>query len=114
MPPAPGEDAYRAALAFRDGLAVAWDELTAGFDAVLLPSAAAEAPVGNLDDQDPAPAALGSLLGLPAVNIPLFASRSGMPLGCQLLGRRNGDIAALRMAARLADALLPDSHRSPG
>jgi aspartyl-tRNA(Asn)/glutamyl-tRNA(Gln) amidotransferase subunit A len=111
LPQAPREKAYRAALAFRDGLAAAWSRLTAGFDAVLLPSAAAEALFGSLDAQDPAPAALGSLLGLPAVNIPLFASRGGLPLGCQLLGRRDGDVAALRAAEWLATALSAEGER---
>ena len=83
QPAEPPQDAYRSALSFRDRLAEVWDRLTAGFGAVLLPSAAAEAPLGSLDDQDPAPAALGSLLGLPAVNIPLFTSRGGMPLGAR-------------------------------
>lgn len=112
MPAEPSEDAYRTALSFRDRLAEAWVRLTAGFGAVLLPSAAAEAPPGSLDDQDPAPAALGSLLGLPAVNIPLFTSPCGMPLGCQLLARRNADVAALQIAGRLAEALSPDRESS--
>lgn len=101
-PPMPSEQAYRDALRFGERLAQAWDRATADFDAVLLPSAAAEAPAGPLDDQDPAPAALGSLLGLPAVNVPLFTSKSGLPLGCQLLGRNGADMTVIGLAAGLA------------
>jgi len=106
-PAEPPGNAYLAALSYRDGLIEAWERLAGGFDAVLLPSAAAEAPSGSLDDQDPTPAALGSLLGLPAINIPLFVSAGGLPLGCQLLAARNADVAALAIAGELAVALAP-------
>jgi Asp-tRNA(Asn)/Glu-tRNA(Gln) amidotransferase A subunit family amidase len=111
-PARPAEQAYRTALAFRGRLANAWGRLTAECDAVLLPSSVADAPVGLLDDQDPAPAALGSLLGLPAVNIPLFTSAGGLPLGCQLLGKQGADMDTLQLAIRLAgDSASDRSHR---
>ncbi len=109
LPLKPSEGQYRAALSFQDHLVETWGRLTDGIDAVLLPAAAAQAPLGLLDDQDPAPAALGSLLGLPTVNIPLFTSQSGLPIGCQLLARKNADLDALRIADRLA-AMLPGSR----
>ena len=106
-PAEPAENAYRAALSYRDGLIEAWERLAGGFDAVLLPSAAAEAPSGTLDDQDGAPAALGSLLGLPAISMPLFLSVGGLPLGCQLLAARDADDTALAIAGELALAFSP-------
>lgn len=112
IPAEPTENAYRAALSYRDGLIEAWEKLAGGFDAVLLPSAAAEAPPGSLDDQDGAPAALGSLLGLPAINIPLFLSAGGLPLGCQLLAARDADVAALAIAGELALAFSPEPSQS--
>lgn len=110
-PAEPAENAYRAALSYRVGLIKAWERLAGGFDAILLPSAAAIAPPGALDDQDAAPAALGSLLGLPAISIPLFLSAGGLPLGCQLLAARDADVAALAIAGELALAFSPE--RSP-
>ncbi|MGE0210690.1 MAG: amidase family protein [Parvibaculaceae bacterium] len=110
-PARPDEQAYRGALQFGERLTQAWDRAVADFDAVLLPSAADEAPAGPLDDQDPAPAALGSLLGLPAVNVPIFTSRSGLPLGCQLLGRRKADLTAVALAARLASGIAEQERR---
>lgn len=102
-PPEPPETAYRAALLYRDRLIETWETLAGGFDAVLLPSTTAEAPPGALDDQDSAPSALGSLLGLPTINMPLFLSAAGLPLGCQLLGGRNADAVTLGIARELAE-----------
>lgn len=110
-PAKPAEQTYRDALRFGERLALAWDRATADFDAVLLPSAADEAPAGPLDDQDPAPAALGSFLGLPAVNIPLLTSKSGLPIGCQLLGRRGDDMTAIALAERLASQAAEQERR---
>jgi Asp-tRNA(Asn)/Glu-tRNA(Gln) amidotransferase A subunit family amidase len=105
VPPDPGKDAYESALEHARLLAGTWDGLMAGFDACLLPSAVAAAPRGPLDDQDASPAALGSLLGLPTVGMPLFTTAEGLPLGCQLLARRGGDSAALRLSAEVFHAL---------
>jgi aspartyl-tRNA(Asn)/glutamyl-tRNA(Gln) amidotransferase subunit A len=41
-------------------------------------------------------------LGLPAINVPLLQAANGMPIGVQLVGRRNFDARLLRTARWLA------------
>ena len=101
-PPPPTLQSYLDALAFRRHLAAAWERITTHVDAVLLPSAAAEAPLGVLDNQDSTPAVIGSLLGLPTVNVPLFRSSNGLPIGGQLLGKKGADLTILLLAKRFA------------
>lgn len=72
------------------------------FDVLLLPSAAEEAPLcaagtGNPDWCRPA-----SLLGLPAMNVPVGRSRSGLPLGVQIVARAHHDAQLLAAARWLA------------
>jgi len=38
------------------------------------------------------------LAGMPSVTIPLFVAENGMPMGVQLVGRRNDDARLLRTA----------------
>jgi Asp-tRNA(Asn)/Glu-tRNA(Gln) amidotransferase A subunit family amidase len=44
-----------------------------------------------------------SLCGLPTVSLPLLGTPRGLPIGVQVIGRRNGDRNLLRVAAWLAD-----------
>jgi Asp-tRNA(Asn)/Glu-tRNA(Gln) amidotransferase A subunit family amidase len=48
---------------------------------------------------------LWTLLGLPAVTLPLMQGPNGMPLGVQLVGRRGLDGRLLRTARWLMDDL---------
>jgi Asp-tRNA(Asn)/Glu-tRNA(Gln) amidotransferase A subunit family amidase len=55
-----------------------------------------------------------TLLGTPAVTLPLLATEEGMPLGVQLIGRRGNDARLLRTARSLVKTLGKDaSGRSP-
>ena len=60
------------------------------------PSAPGAAPVGLQSTGDPAFAVPGSLLGVPALSLPLL-SEGGLPVGLQLLGfeQRDADLFAL-------------------
>jgi Asp-tRNA(Asn)/Glu-tRNA(Gln) amidotransferase A subunit family amidase len=53
-----------------------------------------------------------NLTGQPAVSIPCGWTKSGLPLGLQLVGRRGADGLVLRVAAAI-EALAPWSHRRP-
>ena len=48
---------------------------------------------------------LWSLTGLPALSLPLMRDSAGMPLGVQLVGRRNFDARLLRTARWLETKL---------
>jgi Asp-tRNA(Asn)/Glu-tRNA(Gln) amidotransferase A subunit family amidase len=91
-------DAYRAAQRARDAFDV--DALFAGVDVVLAPAACGEA-VSYGSTGDGCFNRLGTLLGLPCVSIPMAIGEQGLPLGLQLIGRRDQDGALLATAARL-------------
>ncbi|WP_085124935.1 amidase [Tistlia consotensis] len=92
------------AAVLRDGL----DRLFERYDAILTPAAPGEAPRDLAITGKPAFNALWTLLGLPAVTLPLLAGENGMPLGVQLVGRKGEDERLLRTAAWLQRSLTAD------
>jgi Asp-tRNA(Asn)/Glu-tRNA(Gln) amidotransferase A subunit family amidase len=82
------------------------DELfTERYDAILTPAALGAAPKGLAATGDPALCTLWTLLGMPALSLPLMQGAGGLPLGVQLVGRRNFDARLLRTARWLAGRL---------
>ena len=80
-------------------VAESFDELfTERYDAILTAPALGTAPKGLGATGDPVFCVLWTLLGLPAVTLPLMQGANGMPLGVQLVGRRNFDARLLRTA----------------
>jgi Asp-tRNA(Asn)/Glu-tRNA(Gln) amidotransferase A subunit family amidase len=77
-----------------DGLDEVFDE----YDAILTPAAPGEAPRGLESTGDPVFCTLWTCLGLPAITLPLLRSEAGLPLGVQLVGRRDNDARLLRTA----------------
>jgi len=96
---------YTAAVAGRqaldDALAPTFDE----FDALLTPAAPGEAPRGLESTGDASFCTIWTYLGTPAVTLPLLRSAAGLPLGVQLVGRRDGDARLLRTARWLVETL---------
>jgi Asp-tRNA(Asn)/Glu-tRNA(Gln) amidotransferase A subunit family amidase len=72
------------------------------YDAILTPAAPGTAPKGLGSTGDPAFCSLWTLLGLPAVTLPLIRGANGLPIGVQLVGRRNFDARLLRTARWLS------------
>src|SRR5258708_21308187 len=68
------------------------------YDAILTPPALGTAPKGLGATGDPVFCVLWTLLGLPAVTLPLMQGANGMPVGVQLGRRRNFDAPLLRTA----------------
>ena len=68
------------------------------YDAILTPAALGTAPKGLGSTGDPAFCTLWTLLGMPALSLPLMQGANGLPLGVQLVGRRNFDARLLRTA----------------
>ena len=82
------------------------DELfTERYDAILTPASLGVAPKGLSATGDPALCTLWTLLGMPALSLPLMQGAGGLPLGVQLVGRRNFDARLLRTARWLAGRL---------
>lgn len=76
---------------------MAFDEIAAGFDAVLTPSARGEAPVGTVTG-DAAVNAMWTLLHGPVISVPGFTGPSGFPVGLSLTSPRYTDRRLLRVA----------------
>jgi Asp-tRNA(Asn)/Glu-tRNA(Gln) amidotransferase A subunit family amidase len=91
---------YLAAIVRRDPTYNAVRDAIDGFDAILTPAALGPAPEGLGATGSPIFNGLWTYLGMPAVSVPLLTVR-GLPVGVQLVGRRNDDARLLRTAAWL-------------
>jgi Asp-tRNA(Asn)/Glu-tRNA(Gln) amidotransferase A subunit family amidase len=90
-------DDYTRALRRRQEIRDRYAEIAAGYDGFILLGATGAAPVGLGWTGDPVINVPASLLGVPAISLPLLADE-GLPLGLQLLGRANEDAALLAIA----------------
>ncbi len=88
---------YQKALARIPILNQGFEELFSHFDAVLTPAAPGTAPKLAATG-DPAFCTLWTLCGMPALSLPLMTGSNGLPLGVQLVGRRDDDARLLRTA----------------
>jgi Asp-tRNA(Asn)/Glu-tRNA(Gln) amidotransferase A subunit family amidase len=91
---------YRSALAGREAVRRVYERLADVVDAAITLAAPGEAPVGIESTGNPVFVVPGSLLGVPAVSLPLLAC-NGLPLGLQVLGYRDRDGALLATAAAI-------------
>jgi Asp-tRNA(Asn)/Glu-tRNA(Gln) amidotransferase A subunit family amidase len=73
------------------------------YDAILTPAALGTAPKGLASTGDPSFCSLWTLLGMPALSVPLMKGENGLPIGVQLVGRRNYDARLLRTARWLTN-----------
>ncbi len=89
---------YQRALKSTAAQVESFDELfTERYDAILTLAAPGTAPKG-MATGDPVFNAVWTLLGMPAVSLPLMQGENGLPLGVQLVGRRNFDARLMRTA----------------
>ena len=79
---------------------------SSGFDAVISPPATGAAPEGLDATGDPACCTLWSLLGFPAITIPIGRAQNGLPLGMQIAAPAGADDRLLGVAA-WCEARLP-------
>jgi amidase len=79
---------------------MAFDEIAAGFDAVLTPSARGEAPAGTVTG-DAAVNAMWTLLHVPVISVPGFTGPFGLPVGLSLTSPRYTDRHLLRVAKEI-------------
>lgn len=97
---------WHRAVAAAKALRRALDPLFERYDAVVTPAALGEAPEGLETTGSPAFCTLWTLLGLPAVSLPLLQGPAGLPLGVQLVGPRGDDARLLRTARWLTRRLV--------
>lgn len=98
---------YQQALARIPQVNQGFDELFSRFDAILTPAAPGTAPKFG-STGDPSFCTLWSLCGMPSCSLPLMTGADELPLGVQLVGRRDDDARLLRTARWLAAQVLPD------
>jgi Asp-tRNA(Asn)/Glu-tRNA(Gln) amidotransferase A subunit family amidase len=75
------------------------------YDAILTPAAPGTAPRGLGSTGDPSFCSLWTLLGMPALSLPLMQGANALPLGVQLVGRRGFDARLMRTARWLVGRL---------
>jgi Asp-tRNA(Asn)/Glu-tRNA(Gln) amidotransferase A subunit family amidase len=68
------------------------------YDAILTAPALGTAPKGLGSTGDPVLCSVWTLLGMPAITLPLMQGENGLPLGVQLVGRKGYDARLLRTA----------------
>ena len=91
-------------LAARASLREIYAELARDCDACLTLAAGGPAPLGLQSTGNPVFAVPGSLLGTPAVSLPVFAVE-GLPVGLQILGFEQRDADLFGVAAWMQQAL---------
>jgi Asp-tRNA(Asn)/Glu-tRNA(Gln) amidotransferase A subunit family amidase len=94
------QDDYRKALAERAEIRTTYAGLAALADACVTLAAPGPAPVGLASTGDPSFAVPGSLLGAPALSLPLL-SQDGLPVGLQVLGYDGADADLFAVAAAI-------------
>jgi Asp-tRNA(Asn)/Glu-tRNA(Gln) amidotransferase A subunit family amidase len=95
-------DDYRADINRRAMIRATYGQLGGLTDGVITLSATGAAPVGLQSTGDPIFAVPGSLLGVPAVSLPILRAE-GLPLGFQVLGFEQQDAALFSVAAWLRE-----------
>ena len=97
---------YKRALGAVAPVVASLDELfLERYDAILTPAAPGVAPKGLGSTGDPRFCTLWTLLGMPALSLPLMQGAGGLPLGAQLVGRRGFDARLMRTARWLGGKL---------
>lgn len=94
---------YVEARTFAEKLRLMMNDAFADCDVLLAASAIGEAPVGLQSTGNAVTCAIWTLSHTPSVTIPVFKGPNGLPVGAQLIARRNDDrrlLAAARWAYR--------------
>jgi Asp-tRNA(Asn)/Glu-tRNA(Gln) amidotransferase A subunit family amidase len=67
------------------------DPVLREFDALLVPAASGEAPIGLNSTGNASFCAIWTTMHVPALTLPLFRGENGLPVGAQFVARRNAD-----------------------
>jgi aspartyl-tRNA(Asn)/glutamyl-tRNA(Gln) amidotransferase subunit A len=104
--------AYVAATAVREQVLEHLQRSWATYDLIIIPTTEAAAPgpetTGNTELQ-----AVITLLGLPAISMPIGFDHEGLPLAMQLVGPRRGADVELLRAARWIETIMPTMPAPP-
>jgi amidase len=81
------------------------DDVMRDHDVLLTPAAAGEAPVGLQSTGKTAYCTIWTTVHVPALTVPVFKGRNGLPIGAQLIGARHRDRALFAAARRIVGVL---------
>jgi Asp-tRNA(Asn)/Glu-tRNA(Gln) amidotransferase A subunit family amidase len=81
----------------------ALEPLFAEYDAIVTPATAGAAPVGLEFTGSPVFCTIWTLVGVPAISLPILQADDGMPMGAQLVARKGDDARLLRIARWLVN-----------
>ena len=70
------------------------------YDALLTLAAPGEAPYGLSSTGDAVFSVIWTLMGVPAITLPMLVGEDGLPIGIQLIGARGEDAKLLAIAAQ--------------
>jgi len=90
---------YEAAMARREAAVASFTAWFDGYDAIIAPAAPGPAPEGLGSTGDPSCCTLWSLVGFPALALPIGLAGNGLPLGMQLATPAGYDDRLLSVAA---------------
>lgn len=90
---------YRGALAATHELRRDFPRVVSGYDALITPPAPGEAPATLEETGSPAFCTIWTLLGVPAITIPVGLGARGLPIGLQIVGRAGEDDRTLAVAS---------------
>ena len=82
---------YREARSFAEACRARIDGVLADYDILLTPVVAGEAPIGLESTGNAAFCAIWTTMHVPAMSLPLFSGPNGLPVGVQVVARRNAD-----------------------
>jgi Asp-tRNA(Asn)/Glu-tRNA(Gln) amidotransferase A subunit family amidase len=97
---------YHAAIDARRRAIADFTQWLDGYDAIITPATPSAAPAGLTSTGDPSCCTLWSLLGFPAISIPVAVNSDGLPIGLQIASPAGRDNRLLAVAA-WAEARLP-------
>ena len=97
--------AHAKALAQRQILRAGFGSFLAGFDAIVTPPTLGEAPATLEHTGDPAFCTIWTLLGVPALTLPVGFGPQGLPLGLQIVGTLQDDAHLLCVARWVEQAV---------
>ena len=100
-------DGYRADLAKRDEARAVYAALAGECDVCISLAAPGAAPLGLQSTGDPSCTVHVSLLGIPAISLPVLQDE-GLPLGLQVTGFLHGDAAVFAASAAIGPIVSGD------
>jgi Asp-tRNA(Asn)/Glu-tRNA(Gln) amidotransferase A subunit family amidase len=97
---------YRNARVFAESCRLNLHDVFADYDVLLTPAAAGEAPIGLSSTGDASFCLIWTTLHVPAITLPLFTGPNRLPIGAQLVAKRDADRQLFEAARWVLRALL--------